>query len=332
MIERGAVCEKYRYANMREPLIPHEIPNLPFQKIGSDILQYGKKSFLVMIDYLTKWLEIIPLNSKQCSDIINAFKNVLAIHGVPDIVVSDNMPYSSFECRKFAKEYDFEFKTSSPRYPRSNGLAERFVQTAKNILRKTKDLDAALMEYRNTPITGLMRSPAELLFSRKIKTKLPIVEKINEEIKSFRNDLSKKQEIMKKFYDKGTQPLKDLNVGERIVYRKNKEWQPAVVIGKHESPRSYLINTGLNVLKRNRQVLRKSVTDRQLPTNIEESTISLALSKDVDSNHDNNKLGDKVENAIVPLITNNEQPIVNLKTKPFRIMRKPTKFNDYDMY
>ena len=32
-------------------------------------------------------------------------------HGVPDIVTAHNMPYSSFECQWFAKEYDFEFKT-----------------------------------------------------------------------------------------------------------------------------------------------------------------------------------------------------------------------------
>jgi len=84
---------------------------------------------------------------------------VFATFGIPDIVIADNMPYSSYECKRFAKEYDFEFKTSSPRYPRSNGLVERFVQTAKNILKKSENLNVALMEYRNTPITGLNRSP-----------------------------------------------------------------------------------------------------------------------------------------------------------------------------
>lgn len=104
---------------------------------------------------------------------------MFAAYGIPDIVIADNMSYSSYECQRFAREYDFEFQTSSPGYPRSNRLAERFVQTAKNILKKSEDLNVALMEYRNTPITGLKRSPAELLYSRKLKTKLPVVEKVD---------------------------------------------------------------------------------------------------------------------------------------------------------
>lgn len=85
--------------NMRtskEPLLSHEVPELPFQKVASDILEYNGISYVV-VDYLTKWLEIVPLQSKKSP-------------GVPDVVVSDNMPYSSYECRQFAKNFGFEFK------------------------------------------------------------------------------------------------------------------------------------------------------------------------------------------------------------------------------
>ena len=43
------------------------------------------------------------------------------------------------------------------------------------------------MEYRNTPITCLQRSPAELLYHRKLKTKLPLVEEVDARMKDFRN-------------------------------------------------------------------------------------------------------------------------------------------------
>lgn len=78
----------------------------------------------------------MKLQGKPNYDITESFKKIFAAYGTPDVIVADNMPYSSYECQRFAKEYDFEFKTSSPRYLRSNGLAERFVQTAKNILKK----------------------------------------------------------------------------------------------------------------------------------------------------------------------------------------------------
>ncbi|EZA52480.1 hypothetical protein X777_08595 [Ooceraea biroi] len=59
MIQHCKVCKRYRYANVKEPLITHEVPKLPFQKIASDILEYKGKSYLIIVDYLTKWLEIL---------------------------------------------------------------------------------------------------------------------------------------------------------------------------------------------------------------------------------------------------------------------------------
>ncbi|KAG5897236.1 hypothetical protein JTB14_023655 [Gonioctena quinquepunctata] len=98
MINKCGICERYRYATCKEPLISHEVPKLPFQRIGSDILEDGHKSYLVLIDYSTKWLEMIPLTSEQCFDVINAFKQIFATHGVSDEIVSDNMPYASHKC------------------------------------------------------------------------------------------------------------------------------------------------------------------------------------------------------------------------------------------
>lgn len=61
IIQNCKTCERYRYANVKESLITHEIPKLPFQKIASYILEFKGKSYLVIVDYLTKWLEIILL-------------------------------------------------------------------------------------------------------------------------------------------------------------------------------------------------------------------------------------------------------------------------------
>ncbi|KAF2892604.1 hypothetical protein ILUMI_13568 [Ignelater luminosus] len=45
-------------------------------------------------------------------------------------------------------------------------------------------ISLALMQYRNIPIiTGFKRSFAELLFDRKLKTKLPTIERQRQEIK-----------------------------------------------------------------------------------------------------------------------------------------------------
>ena len=66
-------------------------------------------------------------------------KAIFARHGIPNTVIADNMPFHSKEFYQFSKEWNFTLITSSPRYPQSNGMAERNVQTVKNLFKKAKD-------------------------------------------------------------------------------------------------------------------------------------------------------------------------------------------------
>lgn len=99
----------------------------------------------------------MPLQTKTSIEIIAKLKNLFATHGIPETVVNDSMPLNSFECRNFANEWNFEFNTSSPRYPQSNGQAERAVQSAKKMMKMikkciddNKDLELVLLEHRNS--------------------------------------------------------------------------------------------------------------------------------------------------------------------------------------
>ncbi|XP_072395252.1 uncharacterized protein [Diabrotica undecimpunctata] len=150
-------CEKYQRKNVKEPVILREIPELLFEMLVADICKFGGASYLIVMDYLIKWIEIVPnavpLQSKTSQSIISSFKTMFATHGTHLEVGSDNiMPFGSKESREFSKEWNFKFVTSSPRYSRANDQAERAVQIVKNIFRKCEDLQLALLEYRNTPL------------------------------------------------------------------------------------------------------------------------------------------------------------------------------------
>jgi hypothetical protein len=75
-----------------------------------------------------------------------------------------------------SSKWGFQHKTLSPVYPQSNGLAERTVQTVKNLLQKVKasgeDRYLSLLSYRNTPVSDA-GSPAQLLMNRRLRTDLP---------------------------------------------------------------------------------------------------------------------------------------------------------------
>ena len=109
-------------------------------------------------------------------------KSIFARHGIPEKVISDNGPqFSSHEFSQFASTYCFEYVTSSPYFPQSNGEAERAVQTIKGLLKKADDPYAALLAYRNTPL-HLGYSPAQLLMSRRLRTSVPTIRSLREPV------------------------------------------------------------------------------------------------------------------------------------------------------
>ena len=136
MITNCRVCTKERTQHP-EPLIPSELPELPFQKVGTDLFEWEKHTYLLLMDYYSRFIEIALLSRPTTAEVINHLKSIFARHGIPEIVVSDNGPQYSCEAfAEFAREYQFQHVTSSPGYPQSNGEAERAVKTIKSLLKK----------------------------------------------------------------------------------------------------------------------------------------------------------------------------------------------------
>jgi len=179
-IGKCSTCNSFLRQQQREPLLPHSVPDLPWEKLGIDIFQLYNKDYLLIVDYYSKYPEVCLLSDKTASCVIAHLKSEFARHGIPKEIISDNMPFSSAKMQQFASEWGFVITTSSPRYPQSNGMAERAIQTVtvKRILKKAEsdgsDPYIALLQYRNAPISGLEYSPAQLLMSRRLRSKLPV--------------------------------------------------------------------------------------------------------------------------------------------------------------
>jgi hypothetical protein len=128
-------CQEMRRAQPREPLISTPLPERPWKRIGIDLCEHNKQSYLVISDYYSRFLEVLHMTTTTSTQVVRKLKATFARYGIAEEVVSDNGPqFTSAEFRELACELDFKHITSSPHHPQGNGHAERAVQIAKRIL------------------------------------------------------------------------------------------------------------------------------------------------------------------------------------------------------
>ena len=107
-----------------EPLIPTALPEFSWQKFATDLFEWKKANYLLIVDYYSRWIEITKLEQTTSQCVIKHMSSIFARYGTPEMVMSDNGPqYASDTFRQFATEYGFVHNTSSPHFPQSNGEA-----------------------------------------------------------------------------------------------------------------------------------------------------------------------------------------------------------------
>ncbi|XP_062698553.1 uncharacterized protein K02A2.6-like isoform X1 [Aedes albopictus] len=110
----------------------------PFIRIHADFFHFDTKTFLLIIDSHSKWLEIeIMRNGTNAKSVIKKFISVFARFGLPDVVVTDGgPPFNSKEFISFLEHQGIKVLKSPPYNPASNGQAERMVRVVKDVLKK----------------------------------------------------------------------------------------------------------------------------------------------------------------------------------------------------
>ena len=104
--------------------------------------------------------------------------------GIPEQIVSDNGPqFRSETFASFVKKNGIKHVFSAPYHASTNGLAERLVQSLKNSLKAAKNeegslqqkVDNFLISYRNASHSTTGEPPAVLMFGRRLRTKLDLL-------------------------------------------------------------------------------------------------------------------------------------------------------------
>ena len=274
-------CQIHKPTQRAEPMISTPLPESPWQRIAADLCDHRGQNYLIITDYYSRYIEIIHMTATRSHDVIMKMKTVFARWGIPMELVSDNGPqFASHEFQQFAAEYGFHHHTSSPRYPQSNGAAERAVQIAKHILDQPDPIKS-LMVYRATPSTATGYSPAQLLMGRNIRDSMPATANHLQPRWPLHVDVQRHDDAVKSqnqhYYDQrhGARPLPPLKPGDlvRVKDEQQAKWSsPMKVKGTADTPRSYRIETPHGLMRRNRRHLQLVPAKPPSPTKSCEDT------------------------------------------------------------
>ena len=153
--------------------------------------------------------------------------------------------------------------TSSPGlagHASGNGEVERAVRTVKELLYAAQYPYSALRIYRSTPLANGY-SPAELLMSRRIRTKLPELSRNLEPVLPTQQRLQEKEETsrvnMKLNFDKHHAAKSLLRSGDEVWLHDRKESGRVHGQSSSNTDRSYVVKTPATTVRRNRVQLNK---------------------------------------------------------------------------
>lgn len=229
----------------------------PFERVYIDFAgPFLGYTFLILVDAFTKWPEVHLMRHITAKETIEKCREIFTTFGLPRVLVSDNgRTFISSDFQKFLKENGIIHKRTAPYNPSTNGLAERFVQTLKQALRKLNcegdniktNLQKALFQYRLMPHQETGKSPSEMMLGRNLRSRLDLMLPLTNEI----NKSNLNESIITRSFSEGEK------VACRDYLSKNCKWCFGTVIQRLGKLHYYISLENERVWKRHVNQMRK---------------------------------------------------------------------------
>lgn len=218
------------------------------------------------------------ISNKTASAIVEAIRRlIIEKHGIPDRIITYNgLEFANKEVDKLAKEFNIDWKFSSPEHHNTVGAVERANQSLMNILKKLtnfgqlswkRHLENATTALNHAYNRSIGTSPYIL---RNSKLPLfPIDQKVHQkDIKFSASELVNERDAnfdkYKKAIVKGKIQIKtDFKVGDKVlVYKPNPvgkfscNWEPGYTIEEVIKPDAYLVTRNQKRFRLNKKSVK----------------------------------------------------------------------------
>lgn len=236
------------------PLHPWQFPERSWQRLHIDLAgPIQNKMFLIIMDAHTKWPEVYDMQADTTSKkVIEKLRDCFVRFGIPEQLVSDNgRQFVSVEFRRFCRNNGIRHTTSSAYHSRTNGEAERFVQTLKKAIHSSEGdltfrIQRFLFSYRCTQHATTGVSPAELLIGRRPRN---IFDLIKPNVPRTVSTAQTRQEENYNTRVRNRQFEEEEDVWVRTFSKNEAKWSLGTII-KALGPVTYLIRVGDQSYKR----------------------------------------------------------------------------------
>ncbi|XP_064472857.1 uncharacterized protein K02A2.6-like [Ornithodoros turicata] len=271
-------CQRTVEEKMTSPLMMTPLPGGPWQSLAADFAGPlpGNKYLLVVVDEYSRFPVVSTLSSLTGKTVIAKLTEIFAVHGIPYVLKTDNgPPFFGKEFAEFAAHNGIRHHRTTPLWPQANGEVERFIKNVKKTVKAAgiqgrswkEELHEYLLNYRATPHTTTGITPSELLFGRKIRTKLPQLPETRHYGKLETSDRQKKQDMKVYADEKRHARPHQLQRGDCVLLKR-----PSTL--SHEAPyeqQPYTVTrvqgTAVTATRGDRRVVRNASYFKWIPHN-----------------------------------------------------------------
>jgi transposase InsO family protein len=227
-------CQANADNQTRELMQSFEIPKAPGLVVASDFFDCGKDEYVLFVDIFSGWVEFFNVKTKDAKNLIKALRTYMLRNGIPRVFHSDRgSAYTSKEFEDHCQSMGISRRDASAKHERGNAHAEAAVKQIKKYLKRCRNEDElvkAVLAWQQTERCPGRPSPAQIHMGRNLRDELHWeVRQAEIQWEDVRHWKEAKNMDAKKYFDKGTKLLSELDEGQEVFVRWKKEWREGTI-------------------------------------------------------------------------------------------------------